>query len=736
MNHPIKTIETWIVRLDFGDPEKNLSSRYIHVIALFVITSSLILGLVYAMNGQDFYLLTIALNMLVYSGVIMLLRYRFLQTASSLFLVSGLVLLSLGIYSAGGIHASSSVIYPVILVFASLLLNRKNFILYGLLCLISIGFIIYAENQGINPVRYTPDPPSFSLFITYALVIATAGVIIRSITESLQNNTRKVQQYAQELSTQKAMLDRVGQAVVACQLDNTVVYWNQAAASLYGWETENALGRKYFDIVPTRLNPDEIEEIRGYLQKGESWTGEMSIQRRDESPLTIIGTVSPLYDQNDAVTGWIGVATDITERHKIEQLASRRMEEMILLNRLGVSVVSGKDLYSTLFALQSEIIKLIRADAFYVAIYDENTDIVKYPIFFDEGSPMDAGQRCLHERPGLTGAVILNKKTLYLPDMFDPVIIREYDPVDDNILPLHTFLGIPLISNKRTIGMLSVQSREVDAYAPDQIQLMENIAVQAAIAIDKANLMDQLKQELLERKKLIDGLKSKNDELDQFTYTVSHDLKAPLVTINGFLGYLEKDFTSGNKERFKSDKQRIQSAIDRMQKLLGELLSLSRIGRLSNPSEAILFNDLVQEALDIVQGRLKERGVTIRIQPNLPVIYGDKPRLVEVMQNLIDNAAKYMGNQEEPVIEIGFYAYDESAKPILYVRDNGMGIPPDQHERIFGLFNKLDSNSDGTGVGLAIVKRIIEIHRGKVWVESELGKGCTFLFTLPIKPEV
>ena len=242
------------------------------------------------------------------------------------------------------------------------------------------------------------------------------------------------------------------------------------------------------------------------------------------------------------------------------------------------------------------------------------------------------------------------------------------------------------------------------------------------------------KQAELDRERLIADLEAKNDELERFTYTVSHDLKSPLVTINGFLGYLEEDAASGNAVRLKNDIQRIYEAVQKMQKLLGEILELSRIGRLMNPPEKISFEDLVRDAMDNVQGRLKERDVTVRIHPNMPNVFGDKLRLIQVLQNLLDNAAKYMGDQTAPQIEIGIQG-EEDGMPIFYVKDNGMGIDPEHHERIFGLFNKLDAKSEGTGVGLALVKRIVEIHGGRIWVESEVGNGSTFYFTLPVPAE-
>jgi chemotaxis family two-component system sensor kinase Cph1 len=123
----------------------------------------------------------------------------------------------------------------------------------------------------------------------------------------------------------------------------------------------------------------------------------------------------------------------------------------------------------------------------------------------------------------------------------------------------------------------------------------------------------------------------------------------------------------------------------------------------------------------------------VKLQPNLPDVYVDKPRLVEVLQNLLDNAAKYMGDQRDPHIEIGRCG-EENGKPLFYVKDNGIGIAPEYRQRIFGLFNKLDARSEGTGIGLALARRIIEFHGGRIWVESKMGKGSAFCFTLEGSP--
>ena len=238
-----------------------------------------------------------------------------------------------------------------------------------------------------------------------------------------------------------------------------------------------------------------------------------------------------------------------------------------------------------------------------------------------------------------------------------------------------------------------------------------------------------------ERERLLQDLAAKNTELEQFTYTVSHDLKAPIITIKGFLGFLEEDALHGRQERLRQDIHRIGTAVDKMHLLLNDLLELSRIGRIVNEPETIEFPALVQEAIELVQGRLQSASAQVDVTCGTVGVRGDRRRLLEVIQNLIDNAAKFMGSQPQPRIEIGCRGEQPNGMGEFYIRDNGIGIAPEHYERIFGLFNKLDPLADGTGIGLAIVRRIIEFHGGRIWVESEPGQGATFRFTLPLARE-
>jgi signal transduction histidine kinase len=140
----------------------------------------------------------------------------------------------------------------------------------------------------------------------------------------------------------------------------------------------------------------------------------------------------------------------------------------------------------------------------------------------------------------------------------------------------------------------------------------------------------------------------------------------------------------------------------------------------------------VEEALRLLEGQFSSNAPRIQVMPDMPGVYGDRLRLVEMMQNLLDNAIKFSSQSGDSCAEVGVRM--EKRETIFYVRDNGIGIPPEYHERVFGLFNKLDASAEGSGVGLAIVKRIIEVHGGRIWIESDGNNGATFCFTLPEGP--
>ena len=232
-----------------------------------------------------------------------------------------------------------------------------------------------------------------------------------------------------------------------------------------------------------------------------------------------------------------------------------------------------------------------------------------------------------------------------------------------------------------------------------------------------------------ERRDLISRLEAINSEIERFTYLAFHDLRAPLITIKGFTGALKQDLEADRGDQVQRDLERISGAADKMDEILGDLLEFARIGRVRRPYEDVNLSQLAGEALRLLNGLVRAKNISVKVAPDLPSVHGDRVRLREVFENLIENAATYMAGQMEPLIEIG--TLQQGDQQVIFVKDNGQGIDPRYHHRIFELFEKLDPGTKGPGIGLALTKRIIEVHGGRIWVESEgAGEGSTFFFTL------
>ncbi len=285
----------------------------------------------------------------------------------------------------------------------------------------------------------------------------------------------------------------------------------------------------------------------------------------------------------------------------------------------------------------------------------------------------------------------------------------------------------------------ALQVADGDLSARAQISTQDEIGVLAATFNEMTRRLQEvdheLREEIADRQRAQHDLEAKNAELEQFTYTASHDLKSPLVTIQGFVGLLEEDVASGDTDEVRRSIGRIRNAAGKLGRLLDELLELSRVGRIVHPPEDVDLEEIVNEVLGLLAAKIEAAGVEVQIGADLPVVHADRLRLSEVIQNLVENALKFLGDPPLPRIEIGVRNDRDEVVPVIFVRDNGVGIPPRYQERVFRLFERLDPAVDGTGVGLALVKRIVEAHGGRIWIESEEGvAGTTFCFTLPGHP--
>ncbi|MBL0732639.1 MAG: GHKL domain-containing protein [Desulfosarcina sp.] len=293
------------------------------------------------------------------------------------------------------------------------------------------------------------------------------------------------------------------------------------------------------------------------------------------------------------------------------------------------------------------------------------------------------------------------------------------------VLTKNLLLTLALAASAAIAFILYLLLQRIEMY-----QAATNNVIQEARKRKKIG--ETLKQNEKKLESLVDELEGKNEELEAFVFMISHDLKNSIFTIQGFTNALREDFGNLLSEKSGQYIRYIDNAAEKMNQLINDLLKLARIGRLIGRKENYNFELIVNEALQEIMPRIKERDIEIKVQENLPDIFGEKKRLVQIMENLLTNAVKYIGKENPaPHIEIG--AEQQRGENVFFVRDNGIGIKKEFFKIIFQVFKRLHSAkklAEGSGIGLAIVKRIVELHGGRIWLSSETGKGTTFFFTL------
>lgn len=272
----------------------------------------------------------------------------------------------------------------------------------------------------------------------------------------------------------------------------------------------------------------------------------------------------------------------------------------------------------------------------------------------------------------------------------------------------------------------------------DEIGALTKAFNDMARSLSKATLDLQEKSKVLFKHLAISTrqkkeLKDVNEELDRFVYTASHDLRAPLRGIASFASFLDEDYSARLDEQGRDYINEIRKGATKMNAFIEDLLALSRISRIKNPYEDVSISRLMETVIDRIKFDIKENKVDLKLQDNMPSIRCDRIKMTEVFFNLISNAIKFSSknNKVNPIINVGYV--DGGQYHRFYVKDNGIGIDPKYHEQVFGIFKRLhtDKEYEGTGAGLSIIKRVIDDHQGKIWIESELGKGATFYFEIP-----
>ncbi len=480
----------------------------------------------------------------------------------------------------------------------------------------------------------------------------------------------------------------------------------------------------------------KIREADSQVLSGRPFAGEVCRETVDGISTAFHVIKVPLRDDSGDVVGICGIARDITDRKDSEIELLRRERLLSAAAAASYSLLVNYDINRVIIDALQLLGEAVGADRAYIFENRIEGDEVLMSQLY-EWSKDDVEAQ-------INNPVLQNLP--YHPDssrLYETIsrgrpfkgIVRQFPQSERAILEpqgIVSILIVPIIMEDRLWGFIGFDDCHSERiWTNNEISALQIAAGSIGAAIVRSRTRADLvraKDELEER---VGEVEAKNAEMERFVYTVSHDLRSPLVTVQGFVGFLKEDVSIGDQEKVDMDLRMIEEAVIKMDHLLKDTLELSRIGRVANPpEEEVSFGEIVEDALDALSDKIRAKGVEVPLLPeSWPSVRVDRMRIVEVLTNLVENSMKYMGDESDPEIEIGWRK--EDGETVFFVRDNGIGIEKDQREKVFDLFYKLDPDSEGSGVGLAIVKRIIEVHGGKIWIEPEEGKGTAVLFTLP-----
>ncbi len=485
------------------------------------------------------------------------------------------------------------------------------------------------------------------------------------------------------------LLDTIGQSAIATKLDGTITYWNKAAEIIYGYGAEEAIGENIMDLTPA---PDSFEKsatIMDKLKKGESWSGEFLVKRKDGTIFPAAITNTPVLDQHGKVCGIIGISSDITERKIAERELELANERHSLVLKATNEVVWDWDMETNMVIRSADNMKILFG-------YDVNDNI------------NDAG---------------FWKSNLH-PDEEKEVNAKFYNFIND---PKQYYVDC-------AYRFKTANGSYADVH--DKGFAIRNKEGKAVRMIGSVRDVSDLKREEVKLKLINEELKQQakelefsNRELEQFAYVASHDIQEPLRMVSSFLMQIEKKYEPLLDEK---GKRYIHFAVDgakRMRQIILDLLEYSRAGNKDDLQEEVNLEMILKEVKALLRRKIERQKAQIFSEP-LPTLKSHFSPMRQVFQNLISNALLY--SREAVAPEIYIRVKDRGAYWEFEIEDNGIGISEQFFDKIFIIFQRLHSKDhlEGSGVGLAITKKIIENYGGKIWLESKEGKGSSFYFTI------
>jgi signal transduction histidine kinase len=429
------------------------------------------------------------------------------------------------------------------------------------------------------------------------------------------------------------------------------------------------------------------------------------------------------YDEREVrlATGFAHQAAIAIENARLYSETARQAREAAILSEITRDISSSLELEAVLRKIIHYAREGCGSDMAFIAPYDPVERAATIVASVGTRTEAYTGVKILPGK-GIGGKVLETGHPFLTEDyLHDPRLSQDYSALAEQE-GFVVNMAVPIARESEILGVVWVVNRCARPFTDRDRTFLTNLADQAAVAIANARLYAEARRALAE-------LQAKNAELDSFVYVVSHDLKAPLVTIQGMSDIVLEE----QRDRLDADGQRylerIQANVMQMERLIMDLLALSRIGREARPAQAVPLTEVVDDVLAELAGPIRERGIEV-VRGELPTLVGVRTQLEQVLGNLLSNAVKYIGDGPAPRVEVG--AVDHGHLVECFVRDSGIGIDPAYHQRVFEIFQRLkDVEVDGSGVGLTIVKKIVEGAGGRTWVESARGEGTTFRFTWP-----
>ncbi len=444
----------------------------------------------------------------------------------------------------------------------------------------------------------------------------------------------------------------------------------------------------------------------------------------------------PVRNEQGQIIAGMVMTQDITEQVQAEKAIQQYTTRLESQRQIDQAILEAQSLKETAQSVLKYIYQLLSFNRISVVLFDFKAQQgVVLAVYSPEETMLGAELTVPLTTFGYIVDEIRSGKTRLVKNVHT---LTQLTPMDSNLMAegVLSYVNIPLIARGDLIGMLNLGANEPDAFSEAHIEVAQEVAAQLAVAIQQAYLHEQVQRYADQLESRVEErtaqLEAANKELEAFSYSVSHDLRAPLRAIDGYTRILMQDYESALDAEGRRICSVIRHQTGRMSQLIDDMLAFSRLGRAQMQAVSIDMERLVHTVFDELTTVESRERLDFRMG-NLPPVVGDPTLVRQVWINLLANALKFSSKRERAVIEVGSQRSD--GETVYWVRDNGAGFDMQYAGKLFGVFQRLHSEKEfaGTGVGLAIVQRIIHRHGGRVWAESAVDQGATFYFTLSQK---